>query len=370
MQARIQRVQLPSGRRVLMVSDIHGHATGLQRLLEKAKFCSDDILVIVGDLVEKGPESLKTVRLVMQLCQTHTVYPLMGNVDLLRMQRLLSDDITVQQALVRYSIKAHTWWGVSFLEELCGEIGVEMTADMDTQRVFPMLRAHFAAEFAFLMGLPTVLETQRMIFVHGGVPHERLDELTDAYPLMKWDRFDEEALTFDKFVVVGHWPVTLYPGHGRCSNPIIDREKHIICLDGGCGIQLDGQLNLLMLTDWQAENFELLTWNEYPTVTALDMQNEREETVCFRYGRQAQRVTVLEERADGVRAAYQGREYEIPAAFISYEDGDCVCFDYTDYQLPVQAGDMLTLVLHTARGCYVKKDGVTGWYAGRYLENE
>ena len=61
MQARIQRVQLPSGRRVLMVSDIHGHATGLQRLLEKAKFCPDDILVIVGDLVVNCQTRICTV---------------------------------------------------------------------------------------------------------------------------------------------------------------------------------------------------------------------------------------------------------------------------------------------------------------------
>ena len=68
-------------KRVLVTSDIHGHCDWLEELLSRAEFTNDDILVIVGDIIQKGPESLKTLRYVMELCQNDNVTCLMGNVD-------------------------------------------------------------------------------------------------------------------------------------------------------------------------------------------------------------------------------------------------------------------------------------------------
>lgn len=49
-------------RRILVTSDIHGHAAWLKNALTAADFGGDDLLIVVGDLVEKGPDSLGTVR--------------------------------------------------------------------------------------------------------------------------------------------------------------------------------------------------------------------------------------------------------------------------------------------------------------------
>lgn len=40
------------------------------------------------------------------------------------------------------------------------------------------------------------------------------------------------------------------------------------------------------------------------------------------------------------------------------------CNDSTDYMLPVEAGDLLSIVKATSRGYLSKKNGVTGWYCG------
>ena len=69
------------GRRILAVSDIHGNLPFFQHLLEKVSFSPDDILVLVGDMLEKGPDSLGLLHYIVQLCKTHTVYPLCGNCD-------------------------------------------------------------------------------------------------------------------------------------------------------------------------------------------------------------------------------------------------------------------------------------------------
>ena len=81
MKIQINRLTLPADRRILVTSDIHGQLGHLKGALETANFSKDDILFIIGDMIEKGPNSLGVLRYVMELCETHTVYPLIGNVD-------------------------------------------------------------------------------------------------------------------------------------------------------------------------------------------------------------------------------------------------------------------------------------------------
>ena len=71
----------PAGRRIIAVSDIHGNLSFFQALMDKIALTPEDILVLVGDILEKGQESLALLRHVMALCRTHTVYPLCGNCD-------------------------------------------------------------------------------------------------------------------------------------------------------------------------------------------------------------------------------------------------------------------------------------------------
>ena len=82
-KARIQRLEFPAGRRVLVVSDIHGSLPLFQGLLDKAGYGPDDILVLLGDLVEKGQDSLAVLRYVMDLSTRRTVYCVTGNCDVL-----------------------------------------------------------------------------------------------------------------------------------------------------------------------------------------------------------------------------------------------------------------------------------------------
>ncbi|CAM4355269.1 metallophosphoesterase [Saccharibacillus endophyticus] len=55
--------------RTIAISDIHGHARTLIALLEKIHYePTQDRLYLLGDYVDGGPDSLGTVRMVMDLC--------------------------------------------------------------------------------------------------------------------------------------------------------------------------------------------------------------------------------------------------------------------------------------------------------------
>ena len=79
------KLDIPKNKRILVTSDVHGNLKFLERVLEKAGFCDDDNLIIVGDIVEKGTDSLKTLRYVKSLCEKGNTIALVGNVDAWRM---------------------------------------------------------------------------------------------------------------------------------------------------------------------------------------------------------------------------------------------------------------------------------------------
>ena len=58
---RVAQAPVPKGR-VIAVSDVHGHADYLRGVLGRVCLTADDALVIVGDLLEKGPKNLETLR--------------------------------------------------------------------------------------------------------------------------------------------------------------------------------------------------------------------------------------------------------------------------------------------------------------------
>lgn len=364
--AHVIRPEIEPGRRVIAVSDIHGNLPFLKGLLEKVRFSPEDILVLVGDLFEKGQESLGVLRHLMELGRTHTVYPLCGNCDYI--DRVFLEGLP--------GIDEELWpvfrfWGDrSLILQLGRELGItpQSAAELDALR--RAIRTHFPEETEFLLTMPHILEAGNFIFVHGGVPREdRLEELA-AYPCMKNDDFMGQGLSFEKWVVVGHWPVTLYSTKVQQASPILDETRHIASIDGGCVLKADGQLNALIIPDIYGQNMYCEAYDGLPVVVALEEQTASEGAFNIRWSDSA--VEVLREENDvcWCRHISTGREMWILKDYIypRRSDGHLHCEDSTDYRLPVCPGDRLAVVRRCSLGWLVKKNGVTGWYFGRAQE--
>ena len=61
-----------------VISDIHGCYREYQKLLEKIHFSDTDVLYLLGDMVDRGPEPVKVLQDVML---RSNVYPILGNHD-------------------------------------------------------------------------------------------------------------------------------------------------------------------------------------------------------------------------------------------------------------------------------------------------
>lgn len=367
-----ERLRVPAGRRILAISDIHGHVHFLKKLLANVGFCGNDELVIVGDMIEKGPYSLETLRYVMELDQQPNVHAVMGNVDCWQLELIGSGTYETANALSAHIHTAKERWGGSLFLDFCGEMGLEIpqTAD-ETFETRERVQEYYRKELEFLAGLPTVIEAGNFIFVHGGLP-ERWEELEgqEATPVLKFDDFLNRAGRFDRYVVAGHWPVCLYRHETAEFNPLIDRDKHIISIDGGCGLKRDGQLNCLIIADCEGGE-DGVSWTSYGgflKMTALDGQKERKAEISIQYTDNKVELLEANGRIPGLvrlRHLSTGTIFDVPEDYLYMRDGMLRCDDYCDYHMEVKAGDTVELVEENAMGSLIKKDGISSWYHGR-----
>lgn len=362
MKPVVQTVSLPAGRRVVAVSDIHGHYAYLTGLLERIGFGPDDTLVLVGDLIEKGPDSLKTLRYVMALCRRYNVYPVCGNCDRAILNLVEREDTAVYgQGLLAHLLRAAR----SLPRQMCDALGLAVTPEADEAALRRALLSEYAAEFDFLRGLPHILDAGRYVFVHGGAPSEDFSTL-DADGCMKNDRFLEQGHSFSRWQVVGHWPVTLYHTDYPRHNPLVRADRRIVSIDGGCCLKRDGQLNALLIPDIQSDEMTFAAYDSLPRRVARDAQQTKPDPFQLRWTDNAVEPLAERDAFTLCRHKRTGRELWVPTAQLWEEPDGWHSDDATDYRLPVQPGDALSVVLETAQGALCKKDGVTGWYTGAF----
>lgn len=366
MKTTVKKINIPSGRRIIAISDVHGHFEYLKKLLEKVNFSEKDILFIVGDIIEKGPESLKTLQYIMQLCKKYTVYPLIGNVDAWRLTLLDDDNAESSEDFFDYIIFMKKYWNGCLFTDMCNELNISISSPADIPGIKQKIRENFNTELEFFRSLPTIIETQNFIFVHGGLPTADIDSLVgdDAFLVLKNDAFIDKGLYFPKYVVVGHWPVALYNDKISCSNPVINQSQKIISIDGGCGLKYDGQLNAFIIPDINSQDFTFTSYDDFPVEIALTSQEASPNSINVRYVDNKIKILEKGEEFSYVQHKTTGRCLYMLNSHIYNFDEDPSCDDYTDYQLPVNAEDKLSVIKTTSRGYLVKKDGISGWYRG------
>ena len=347
------------GRRIIAVSDIHANMPYFKGVLQKAGFCDDDILIIDGDFLEKGSESLVTLRYIMELSAKGNCHVVCGNCDgWADAVDKLSDYWS--ERMVGYMVKR----GSGLLFDMCRDMGVNVTWELNYLPLVPILRERYAAEWDFIRSLPHIIETEHCIFVHGGIKTDVPREKQHGGECMKFDNFLGTDYKFDKWVIVGHWPVVLYHENYVCANPIIDRERHIISIDGGCSLKDDGQLNALIIPYDGSEDFSFVAYDPFPVRRVKTPQEGGVRSYYIRWGDNEVQVLRRGGEFSLVRHIRTGYEMEILTKYLYSDDEISTCNDSTDLVLKLDAGDEVSVVEETSRGYLVKHKGTSGWYYG------
>ena len=368
----IKKLRLENCRRVICISDIHGHLAHLNRLLDKVGFCGDDFLIVIGDAIESGEASLGALRRVMELVKSGNAVMLAGNWDYFMHIWLTSDDPAENADLLKRTLELDDYYGSSLFSDMCREMGTALTPESDMRALLAMAREKFAEEIAFMGELPLILDCGDFVCVHGGVPTLDEAELAklDPYSFLKNDAFAEQGHVFDRWLITGHWPVANYDHDIACFAPHIYRDSRIAAIDGGCGKQEAAQLNALMMRIGNPGKFETAYVDDFPRAIALESQAASENPLHTVWNTRF--IDVIEKSGEFAKVLHHatGRILDVPQQRLWVQNGKEVLGDYTDYVLPIEKGDVISVLFETERGLCCKKGSVSGWYYGKYEKIE
>lgn len=215
--------------RTLIISDIHGCRRELDALLERMAYDPvSDRLILLGDLVDKGPDSMETVERAMQLCRDHGAIVIQGNHDERLAALVRGDDPTVASKFLEHG-------GIATMASYAGSECDPHDLDAFRRR----MESRFAHHLDFLAGLPLYEEDEDHIFVHAGLNPAYADwrEQPRRDFLYIKEPFYAYPTRTTKTVVFGHTRATDLHG-----SPDIWFAADKIGIDGGCayGRQLNG----------------------------------------------------------------------------------------------------------------------------------
>lgn len=209
-------------RRILAVGDIHGHFEKFRSAYEKAKVdAADDLLVFLGDYIDRGPSVRRTLEFVIKLAVEKNVVLLRGN---------------HEQMMLDYFFGGAT--GESWLMNGGKETMAELLA---WEKESP---GAVARVLAFLRGLPLShsieQDGQRYFFAHAGVRPGIALEKQRAEDLL-WIREEfYRHYASDAIVVAGHTPTLFLDAKAK---PLFI-NKRIILVDTGSYFP-DGHISIV-----------------------------------------------------------------------------------------------------------------------------
>ena len=210
--------------RTFAIADIHGCCSTFCRLLERIGITRYDSLYLLGDYIDRGPDSRGVIEKIITLQHDgYQIHPLIGN----------HEDLLLQAAGFSDPGDPLMW--------LCnGGVETLHSYGVDSPRQIP------EKHLLFLESLPPVAWTDTHVFVHGGLDFSLDDPVRDtSREIMLWDR-DRDVI--DNRTIGGRKLVT---GHTIYSLEAI-RESisgDLIRLDNGCflGSGYAGEGNLVAL---------------------------------------------------------------------------------------------------------------------------
>jgi len=206
--------------RVLAIGDIHGCSTALDTLLKEVNLECDDLIVTLGDYVNKGPDTQGVLDRLIAFHERGQLVPIRGNHDLMFLLARSLPEETAIQALIT--------------PETLASYGTQDNGEPLNITHIPDRHYHFLAHTCI-----NYWETDHHLFLHGTAdPNLPLDQ--QPYENLFWAKFKSPSPhQSGKVMICGHTsqkngqPVNL--GYAICIDTWACGEGWLTALDVNTG---------------------------------------------------------------------------------------------------------------------------------------
>lgn len=218
---------------IYVMSDLHGEYDKFINMLNLINFSSSDTLYILGDVLDRGPNSLEIIDYIRKP-ENSNIKLLMGNHELFCLLGLIED-------------KYFKYW-----LEAGGDSTYKQLKERGVDYIYELLE--------YLAALPIYEIVNSFVLVHAGIDisnessHINIDELMKLQnrDTLLWDR---EFISSNKYlngytVICGHTPTLGYMQYGKKAS-IIHRMGKILIDCGAHFSNHGGRLACLRLDDFK-----------------------------------------------------------------------------------------------------------------------
>lgn len=237
-------------KRIFVISDLHGQFVLLQLLLERIGFTDDDELYILGDIMDRGPNSIDIYYFVQAMDNIHM---LKGNHEIMMRQSMVAalkyNDLDSERS------NPYRLWKQNGGLKTINSIREYLQKDcIPYEEYFDSKRTFIKELIAFIDSLPSYIELdfqgKHYVMVHAGVDPELPIEECDE-EILAWIReyFYFNEANPDYMYIFGHTPCC-FINDDHSFDVWYDPDYHNkIGIDGGLAVGEKGQLNCLCLND-------------------------------------------------------------------------------------------------------------------------
>ncbi|MDA7603587.1 serine/threonine protein phosphatase [Euryarchaeota archaeon] len=221
---------------VWVIGDIHGYNETFDALIKKLCLSEQDIILCLGDLIDKGPNSLKVLETVKESSQ---IFSIRGN----------------HEEMMRLSISPEHGRMMKSWLKYGGLITLESFSNDEKERIKEARKW-----LPFIENLPTEIVLEKYRIVHAGYDDSKpIDEQNNQQKMWGRTIFQiEKSLDNNRQIIVGHTPVQTLNRLGKeqiwaSEINLVDGRSSVLCIDTGVFLEtkLYPRLTALNLTDGQ-----------------------------------------------------------------------------------------------------------------------
>jgi serine/threonine protein phosphatase 1 len=196
-------------RRIVAIGDIHGHRAPVGEMLDRIGPGSDDLLIFIGDYVDRGPESKQLLDDLVLLKQTSkNALFLKGNHEDMMLGSLGFPALFADFRNWLYNGGTKTLASYGFTSS---DVNRMMQSADESRRAAELLDRIPKSHREFLRGLDLYCESEHFFFCHAGLdPYLSIEEGKKNLQDLLWrrDHLYAERPVWEKTVVFGHTPIS------------------------------------------------------------------------------------------------------------------------------------------------------------------
>lgn len=358
MESKVIELNNQSHYRIVAISDVHGHKGHLEKLIERLSLAHDDVLIILGDFLNRGIDSFEMYTYIRQLEMRENTYILKGN-----------HEWFMEKAMTNFGRSDEL---LSFLKEdyyetliatLAKKSNIDIQTVKDSEGLLRFLVDEYQDIVNYLRDLPIMVKIDNLTFVHGGTD-PKFDVKKDEIKFLKYDEYNTKGKPNAGKVIVGHWPTSNLRTTLLTNAPYFNDDKNIIFIDGGLGVKKTGELNAFVVEKSDAhQTFNWIQENGFESRQIIKKHIfKTEELVYVNYPHYDFEVLTEGNEMTLCRHEKTGKSFSVFNGLLVRQNGRfALKMDYINRFFNIEIGETVE-VCRSFEDCHlVKYNGEFGW---------